>query len=340
MPTWSYARPLGTAAWNIGGAAVRDNFQFLEQALQKISTFAINASDPLDRIGTKILYGATGARPATTSAAQEGLLYFDTSTSRLYLCTGGVGNLWIELEAFNDLTVAGTLTVGGTTSLAGVTVNGGLLALGGITVGAGNLTIGTGRKIDLPNPGEAVFRLGTDSMSVHAHGARHRPGHTDGAWTTPNDHVPFSIQRIVSTSSVENAGVDIPSTVFGSQNFITDRRAHVDLDTTGRPSATTRLLVYCELAVFNQNGDPDNQHVEIGLFLDAMGAQQGGSVFVAWDATTPGGDPVKTVSFWRYITGVTAGAHTLTIHAKDYAPAGATYRAYRAAMIVLDLGID
>jgi hypothetical protein len=95
MATWDKNRPASAEAWNIADGRIRDNFDFLEQSLKLVSTFAINPSDPTNLPAIKVSFGVLASRPVTTVAAQTGMLYFATDTFQIFLCTVGASNTWI-----------------------------------------------------------------------------------------------------------------------------------------------------------------------------------------------------------------------------------------------------
>lgn len=267
-------------------------------------------------------------------AHAKGYVVIDIQKGRIWYCTDGALDLWIEGSKLGgNLALGGNLTVGGT---LGVTGNTSL---------AGDLTLVTGKKLKVP-PGESVIlQSGAPSltMDLFTHGARHRPGGTDGVWTANFDTIPFLPQRVLVPAllgPLNGANVllsDTDAQVFGSA---ADAKQVIGFSTAGRPTAT-RMLCYCEATVRKVTGatDFDDAEIQMALYLDATGAggRQGASAYRSFEANVGSGLGRQTMSFWRWMPALTAGAHILALHLGSTAAAAPVCES--TTMVAIDFGI-
>ncbi len=272
---------------------------------------------------TELTTGALASTYSLSNARNTGLVVVDRQAGRAWWCWDGAADEWIELSKLGGaLEVLGDLTVGGDVQLA------------------------TTKKLKVI-AGEAFIEddQGTPvTLNPFTHGARHRPGGTDGAWTASQDFVPYSLQRILSSSALLNGAAIVDTPVIGSQSFGAAGAAKCSLtfSTAGRPT-TSRGLLYAEVTTIKQagTGDIGDDTVLIGAYLDAIGTRLGELVYRCFEDNTSGGggDGHQTHSFMRLVSGLTAGAHQIALHAQRSA-AGAVSEIVSVLLIYLDLGTE
>lgn len=321
MPDWDKDRPDGGVAWNLGDNDIRNNNDFLEQYLQAVGTFALNPANPTDRAATKVLQGLVASRPVTTVAAQTGIIYFanDAGAWRLFVCTDGATNTWIELSKVNALTVGGLLTLSaGMTASGTSTFNGAVQATAGVTLlSAGNLTLATGRKIEGP-AGESWLRESGVNMSPFTHAsARHRLTGSDGAWVGALDALGGLINGVHSGSSAAVTGLTNAFVSFASvtRNF------------TGRGSATSKVLA---LGIVRVSAAANE--VEIRIAADGAASAFANTVRYKSPSGTAGDTDIVV---FDWFTGLSAASHTFAVQAQ-YTVAGGAHQSSK--LLILDLG--
>lgn len=234
-----------------------------------------------------------------------GRVVIDAQYGRIWYCENGATDVWSELSK-----VGGALAVGGNLSA------GGTLGVTGNTSLGGDLTLLTTKKLVLPS-GESQIRNpgATDTLDVFTHAARHRPGGADGVWTTPNDFLPFSIQRVVPSTTLLN-GNAISNTALAIQAFGAAgiAKCEVSVSTVGRPT-TSRGLLYGEFTTKKGvGGTVEDERIEMGLYLDNIGTRLDAVVYRFFEQNMADNLGFQTHSCLRWVTGLTAAAHKFAMH--------------------------
>ena len=317
MASWNKDRPDGAEAWDLGDDRIRDNFDFSEQALQALSTFAINPANPTDRIANKLLFGNTASRPVTTVAAQTGIFYCDTQALRVYLCTDGATNVWIEPFSSTDFfTVVSTLTAA-TANIAALQVSSSALFLSGITMGAGLFSMATtGRTQSVP-PGENWLLEGASAMRPHLHAAaRHRLTGSDGAWVAALDALGGLIGGV-------HTNVNTTPAVLGAAY---SSHASLTRNFTGRGSATSKVLAIAQALVTGDSADTITCRVAMDGAASAFAPVCQRDVSAA---------DVELLTVIDWFPGISAASHTFAVQLKRILQ---TPDHNESRLIVIDLG--
>lgn len=343
MPSWNKDRPDANEAWNIGDGRIRDNFAFLESALQIISTFAKNPADPTIGMYGKFAHGNAVDRPVMTTADQTGVIYFAQDTTQLFVCANGVGNIWTEIHRFAEaVTFTQQITAGN-----GILVTGGnvitlaMTVAGALSIAAG-ATLAAAQTLTVPAGNWLVDASG--AMNVHGHGARHRPGGTDGAWTSPSDFVPYSLQRIIASTTllhggnIINTGGSVFAQAFGAAG---DAKCSVTINTTGRPTTSRGLLLAEATCRKGAGGGASQEYIELGLHRDAIGTNIGPRSYRFFEANVTDSQGVQTMHAARYVTGLSAGVnHEFAMHLYSGIAGGVLPVVTDVQLLYLDLGTE
>ena len=261
--------------------------------------------------------GALAAAFSVSEPRNTGLVVLDRLAGRAWWCWDGAADGWIELSKL-----------------------GGALELVGDLTLAGHLQMATTKRIKVI-AGESFIEdnAGTPvTLNPFTHGARHRPGGTDGVWTANQDFVPYSLQRILASSTLLN-GTTISTTPIGSQAFGAAgiAKCSIPFSTAGRPT-TSRGLVYAEcMTTKGGGGNVDDEGIEIGLYLDAQSTRLGALAYRVFEADTLNNGGLQTSNLMRYVTGLTAGTHEIALSLAH----GATAKLVSTVQLIyLDLGTE
>jgi hypothetical protein len=176
-------------------------------------------------------------------------------------------------------------------------------------------------------------------MDIHAHGPRHRPGATNGAWTTPNDFTQYTIQRIL-TSTTLLATNTINQSTISTQTFGTghDAKCSVAFSTAGR-ATTSRFLVYHEWQPYRIGGSDSPRTLSASSCLDSTTTLASTSYWSSDYSSDPLVNGYNTISSWGVLTGISAGTHELALHITS-AGGSSNWGCHGVLLLLVDLGLD
>lgn len=344
MPSWDANRPDANEKWNVGDGRIRDNFSYLQDALQIISTFANNPANPTDGMLGKFAFGNLASRPVMTLAAQTGAVYMTTDTAQLFRCSNGATNSWTEIHLFGEaVTFAAAVTAQTTFTVTGASLLAALTTLGLLTIQA-SAVLPSGRTLTVPI-GENWLTNGTTAFNPHSHGARHRPGATDGAWTAANDFAQYALQRIVQSNGLTNgaaiASTDLAAQAFGAAGIA---KCSLTFSTVGRPGVS-RGLVWFQFSYENGGTGTAGDRIKAALYLDAIGAPITDIVWQVWDANMPTLGLDKTLNGFAFVTNLSVAAHEIALHVArrnplDTGASSSVFDMTAVRIMYLDLGTE
>lgn len=255
-------------------------------------TWVVQWNQLCDNIEARLTKSGVGSPVGVVAGDFIGQKYYRTdSPERWYCTTAGVAGVaqWAATATF----------------VGEVNINGLFKPNAGVSISGGNMVLQPGNKFEGPD-GQTWLRHITDDneMDPFAHAARHRPGATAGVWTTPNDFVPFSIQRIVSSSTQIN-GTDVSGTTLVDQTFGAagaDSKCSIIVNTAGRPAVTRGLLYAFFQCVVTVN---DDRNLEMQVYRGTTAGTCGaigtavGQKIATGRLGFDGGDPN---TYWNMLT--------------------------------------
>jgi hypothetical protein len=208
--------------------------------------------------------GVFASRPTFSSANDTGHVYLATDQGRVYFCTDGALNTWVEITAFGAaVAMAGLLTLSA-----------------GLTLSGGNLDMSSaGRRLIVP--AEAWLREGATDIRPHAHAARHLVLGGDPLARLLQDYErayaaapAFAVGQAVISKSYDLSGRS------GVSRFLVFGSGQVGQDGNG----TNRFAgITAELRYIN-NGVPTtlpNTSHSAGIY-NLLGATTGRTVWSSW----------------------------------------------------------
>lgn len=307
MATWDKDRPDGSEAFNLGDDKIRDNFDYLEQALQTVSSFANNPSDPTDIALTggnaRINVGTT--RPTTSTAEETGIVFYDTADGTMEICTNGVGNTWVNItQLVSAVTMASTLAVTGALTASGI-----INANAGIHIPTTKTIEGTSGEDFLANEVEAINPM--------VHGSRHDVGGDDEIGG-------FQIGQVLQSSVGTTTRLTTTYQTLQTQAW-----------TPSAPSGTAKCLVFVETRQKASDWATTTSYVTIRVQVN--GVTKGGEIEQKINAGAEN-NPCG-ISHLVYAASVaTGGSIDVTLQAK--ASGNGVYDIGEGRIVLIDLGQD
>jgi hypothetical protein len=205
-----------------------------------------------DNVEARLAKSGTDSPVGVVAGEFIGQQYYRTDAPERWYCTAAG--------------IAGTAQWSATASFVGeVNVNGLLRPNQGVSVTGGNITLQAAARL-AGQDAETWLRQASSGaeMNPFVHQARHRPGETNGVWTTPNDFMPFSIQQI-QHSTTRIGGTTISTATLDSQTFgaAGAAKCSITINTTGRPGVSRGLLFGVFGAVVTTNGP---RGLDVGVY--------------------------------------------------------------------------